>query len=66
MADDCKTELIYYEGALQMSEKDWKRLVWHELFHYGFRPDLATRKRITELLLTRSITNDTNMQMLWR
>jgi hypothetical protein len=38
-----------------MSEKQWKRLLWHELFHYGFRPDPVTQKRIRKLLLTRSI-----------
>lgn len=35
-----------------MTEKERKRLLWHELFHYGFRPDPATQKRITELLLS--------------
>ena len=38
-----------------MTEKQWKRLVWHELFHYGVRPSLDTQKRITKLLLTRKI-----------
>lgn len=38
-----------------MTEKQWKRLVWHELFHYGVRPSLDTKNRITKLLLTRKI-----------
>jgi len=38
-----------------MTEKQQKRLVWLELFHYGIRPSLDTKNKITKLLLSSKV-----------